>query len=875
MTQETALTALVCPSPTNPRKTYGGPEDDALAENIKIHGIFTPLLVRPWDANLPWPEDRECMPVYEIVAGERRYRGALAAGLERVPVVVRPLTDKQVAEIQMIENLQRKGLGPLEEAEGYSRMMEEHGYTADQLAEQISKSRSYIYGRIKLATICAKGREALRDGRLEESVALMLARIPGVSLQEKALGEVLSNIYTLQPMTHREASRHIQERYTLHLGKAPFPTGDSTLVPAAGRCYACPKRSGNAQALYPDIENPEICTDPGCFADKKAAHIARQKAEAEAAGKQVIDGEAAAKLITGQHGIKGHVKLDDKAYDISHSAREGEVKTYRELLADAAGDLETVLIENASKGEMIEAIPAKAMAQALEKVGLKPSSAPQFDRQKEEEKKAREETEWRQHLHGLIRANRIRSLRIQAPLELDELAMATLVFWKALWFDHQSILAKIWHRPEEKLDHHERVYAFSDRIPTLSHAELSLLQLDMAMAWELKCNTYSTTQPINLLAQAERESIDVKTAKTAFEVGKEAKKAGKTAKPKENEMKNTEESAPKTKKLGVLPNKHGVYTCEPDEINKWSSKNDYAEIELLELENGIWLHAINTRDSQGGFSSPLTLRHGKTESREEALLATRETLERLFNHLKGAALNSFKLWISGLTPTAESISTPPTAARAREGVAPETKAAQAGGENTQAKGETLGADAPEVMDEKSPGDEGLSFVVGDRVVISKKAKCWRAHGCTGTITAEPRKGVFVFTYTDKEGKNGVGSADKIHLTKIDDVSDDTTPQSPATAGEEVTDAKLPKTKRQPPTPAPMYAHPVTKHLCWSGRGRQPKWVEQWLAVEGNTLEMLKPAQAGKRQQSQASRACAEDAAGRCDKTVDMFQEVAA
>lgn len=131
----------LAPSPTNPRKTFADLDD--LAASIREQGVMQPILVRLWPDDYPTPEGRDDRPAYEIVAGERRYRAAQLAGLDSIPALVRPLNTRQVLEAQIVENLQRRDVTELEEAEGYQLMMRDHGYTADQLAEKVGKSRSY------------------------------------------------------------------------------------------------------------------------------------------------------------------------------------------------------------------------------------------------------------------------------------------------------------------------------------------------------------------------------------------------------------------------------------------------------------------------------------------------------------------------------------------------------------------------------------------------------------------------------------------------------------------------------------------------------------------------------------------------------------
>ena len=182
------------PSPTNPRKTFDEAAMSELTRSVQAQGILQPILVRPTGKQAAIGArlgtgitDQVDGDLFEIVAGERRYRAARAAGLTEVPCMVRALTDIEVLRIQVIENLQRKDLNELEEAEGYQLMMREHGYTALTLAEEVHKSPEYIYGRLKLLALMPDVRRALQTGRIQASVALLIARLRTEKLQTKAL----------------------------------------------------------------------------------------------------------------------------------------------------------------------------------------------------------------------------------------------------------------------------------------------------------------------------------------------------------------------------------------------------------------------------------------------------------------------------------------------------------------------------------------------------------------------------------------------------------------------------------------------------------------------------------------------------------------
>lgn len=123
-----------------------------LAETVREVGVLEPILVRTLST--------EPTVIYEIVAGERRWRAAQAAGHETLPGVVRELTDAQVLHLQLIENLQREELHALDEAEGFGELLKHHGYTVEKLADQVSKPRGYVYGRLKLLALCPSARQA-------------------------------------------------------------------------------------------------------------------------------------------------------------------------------------------------------------------------------------------------------------------------------------------------------------------------------------------------------------------------------------------------------------------------------------------------------------------------------------------------------------------------------------------------------------------------------------------------------------------------------------------------------------------------------------------------------------------------------------------
>ncbi|REC57757.1 ParB/RepB/Spo0J family partition protein [Rhodosalinus sediminis] len=155
----------IAPNPDQPRRTFGEEELAELAKSIAARGILQPLIVRP---------DPEKPGHYQIVAGERRWRAAQRAQVHDVPVIERELSDLEVLEVAIIENIQRADLNPVEEAAGYRQLLEKFGHTQDQLAEALGKSRSHIANAIRLLKLPDEVQAMARDGSLSAGHARAL-----------------------------------------------------------------------------------------------------------------------------------------------------------------------------------------------------------------------------------------------------------------------------------------------------------------------------------------------------------------------------------------------------------------------------------------------------------------------------------------------------------------------------------------------------------------------------------------------------------------------------------------------------------------------------------------------------------------------------
>ena len=153
------------PGRLQPRKIFDEVAIAALAESIRENGILQPILVR---------RDEQQPNTFEIVAGERRWRAAQKAQLHEVPVVIRELNDNEALQLSLIENVQREDLSPLEEAEGYQRLIDEFDHTQEALARGIGKSRSHIANTLRLLKLPAPVRDLLAEGQLSAGHARAL-----------------------------------------------------------------------------------------------------------------------------------------------------------------------------------------------------------------------------------------------------------------------------------------------------------------------------------------------------------------------------------------------------------------------------------------------------------------------------------------------------------------------------------------------------------------------------------------------------------------------------------------------------------------------------------------------------------------------------
>lgn len=182
------------PRKDQPRKKFDDESLKELSESIKVDGVIQPIVVRKVNEN------------YEIIAGERRYRASKLAGLKKVPVVVKNVTDRKAKEIALIENIQREDLNPIEQATSLKVLMQEYTLTQKELSEIIGKSRSYIANNLRLLTLSDYIKEHLVNGDLSSSQARTLLSLESEKERKKYLDKLLNKEVNIREIEKKAKS---------------------------------------------------------------------------------------------------------------------------------------------------------------------------------------------------------------------------------------------------------------------------------------------------------------------------------------------------------------------------------------------------------------------------------------------------------------------------------------------------------------------------------------------------------------------------------------------------------------------------------------------------------------------------------------------
>jgi ParB/RepB/Spo0J family partition protein len=386
----------IAESPFNPRRLFHGPAMTELADSIREKGVLSPVLLRP----LSGVAADNALAVYELVFGHRRFRAAKLAGLTEIPALVQEMSDAEALERQVVENGQRADMTPVEEAEGYLALHRKHGLRVAEIAQKVGKSETHVYQRMQLGELPEQAIHAVASGDLALSVALALARMPNPALRTKAAAEVLEqktrtvwdgaageSVEITESMSTEAALRHIRTRYSLRMEEATWDLADADLVPSAGSCAKCPKRSRNMGCLFPELTDAhDLCLDPDCHASKKEAAWQKRKSDLEASGRDVLDGKAAEKDVHewGAVPSSGYVEATTVCHDDPKS------RTWAQVLGRRA---EGLPVARDSSGKEHILVPAELVAEKKKELAAKRKADPKEVEQDEEDAAAEFESE--------------------------------------------------------------------------------------------------------------------------------------------------------------------------------------------------------------------------------------------------------------------------------------------------------------------------------------------------------------------------------------------------------------------------------------------------------------------------------------------------
>lgn len=333
--------SMLVPSALNPRKRFDDAGLDELAASIRTRGVLQPLVVRTHAQG------------FEIVAGERRFLAAQRAGLTQIPVVVHEMDDAAALEVAMVENVLRENLAPLEEADGFAALRR-HGWTQEQIAHRVGKSRAYVGNRLAIADAGDAARGALEEGRISASVALVLARAP-----EAQRVEALAQMDRREGYSVHDAMDVVRAT-SRRLDEAPFDVADESLCPASGACGDCPRRSGAEASLF--AVGDDYCLDGDCW--KRKCGVAFVQRAATHKG-PVLTAEKAAAVLT-DWGVEYGSGYTDRGDELRRLA--GNPRSLAAL-----EKLPVTIAQRASTGALVELLPAKDVDRILRKSVERPA----------------------------------------------------------------------------------------------------------------------------------------------------------------------------------------------------------------------------------------------------------------------------------------------------------------------------------------------------------------------------------------------------------------------------------------------------------------------------------------------------------------------
>jgi len=512
-------------SKTNPRRTFDEARLAELAANIRQHGVLQPVLVRP----LPGGGSG----FFELVAGARRYRASRIAGRETIPASVRELTDTECLELQLIENLQRADVHELDEARGYAALMhlQPETYTVETLAEKIGRSEKYVYARLRLMHLVDEIQEAFYTGKLTVAHAFEIARLQPDD-QRCALAECFPQHRTTAALlkdkkaeaaTVRELRQWIEREIHLDITNAPFDPQDETLLPAAGSCARCPKRTGNNPLLFPEVRHKSICTDRSCYRAKMEAFVQIRVKPLEAAGEKPL-------RVSQAPTWQAKNPKPDVLYEGQY--RKAQMK------AECPQTKPAVVVDGPNAGTLLHVCRDEKCPVHAKSTRYQPTPR---------ERAARAKEALAERIEKQSRARILDAIRKKLPptLSQTDLEMISLDYFQRLGHDNHRRLCRVYGWEEKKAKaswggttvDYQNIAAKAVR--EMNPQDLQQFLMVCALVSDLYCPGYNPRQPLakdsNLARTAARYKIE--TAKLAATVRAELSKPTRTLTAKNGKTK--------------------------------------------------------------------------------------------------------------------------------------------------------------------------------------------------------------------------------------------------------------------------------------------------------------------------------------------------
>jgi ParB family transcriptional regulator, chromosome partitioning protein len=480
-------------STTNPRRAFDESRLRELASNIQVHGVLQPIVLRPA------PDGVEGM--YELVAGARRLRASKLAGKNTIPATVRNLTDAEAREVQLVENLQRENIHELDEGIGYRLLMELRPdfYTIETIAAQVAKSPAYVRGRISLTELSPAAQTSFYEGRLTVAHALEIARLQPRD-QERALMECFPGHRTTgsilkdrkaEVLTVRQLRDWIEREIHLDLKHAPFDTEDANLLPAAGACSACSKRTGNNPLLFPEIKNRSLCTDPSCHQAKLQAFVQLRAAPLVKNGQKPIQ-------ISESPSWQVYTKAPNTLYEGQYRRAEREGECPNTQVA--------VVVDGRKAGTVMHVCTDE-----------KCKTHQQFSRYEisPQEREQRRKLALATRVQKEARIRILQAVREKLPgaLARADFEMLALDYFRRLGHDNHHRLFQVYGWEEKKtktsgggmsVDHEKLAEA---RIHAMTAADLNRFMVTCAIVPDLYCPGYSSTETLSKEANLMRTAL--------------------------------------------------------------------------------------------------------------------------------------------------------------------------------------------------------------------------------------------------------------------------------------------------------------------------------------------------------------------------------